>query len=68
MKTPMIANIPLALSEVLQPSELGALVEEAQRRQVSTDELIVQALREFTAARPRVPTMSLPERSAASAA
>ena len=68
MTSPMIANIPLALAEVLQPSELGALVDEAQRRQVSTDELIVLALREFAAARQRVPTMSLPECSAASAA
>lgn len=50
MKTPM-ANIPLALTECLQPSEVSGLVEEARRSGVEVGQVIVVALREFLSSR-----------------
>lgn len=60
MKTPM-ANIPLALTECLQPSEVGGLVEEAARAGTDIGQVLVLAVREFLASRkPPAPGSALP--------
>lgn len=48
----MIASIPLALTEILSPDELGRLLDIADQEQRKPEDVIVLALRSFLSSRP----------------
>ena len=58
----MIATIPLSLTEILQPDELGRLLDVAKIEKRTPADIIVMALRSFLARQPN-PQIETPERA-----
>jgi hypothetical protein len=58
----MIATIPLSLTEILQPDELGRLLDVAKIEKRTPEDVIVMALRSFLARQPN-PQSETPERA-----